>query len=64
MIVELPKGGDDPYRSNRVINLEALRALMKLCTEKPEKLMPIELRMAEVFMLCTARILNQSIICL
>ena len=60
MIVELPKGGDDPYRSNRVINLEALRALMKLCTEKPEKLMPIELRMAEVFMLCTARIFKSK----
>ena len=60
MIVELPKGGDDPYRSNRVINLEALRALMKLCTEKPEKLMPIELRMVEVFMLCTARIFKSK----
>ena len=60
MIVELPKGGNDPYRSNRVINLEALRALMKLCTEKPEKLMPIELRMAEVFMLCTARIFKSK----
>ena len=60
MIVELPKGGDDPYRSNRVINLEALRALMKLCTEKPEKLMPIELRMAEVFMLFTARIFKSK----
>ena len=60
MIVELPKGGDNPYRSNRVINLEALRALMKLCTGKPEKLMPIELRMAEVFMLCTARIFKSK----
>lgn len=60
MIVELPKGADNPYRSNRVINLEALRALMKLCTEKPEKLMPIELRMAEVFMLCTARIFKSK----
>lgn len=60
MIVELPKKSDYPYRSNRVINLEALRALMKLCTEKPEKLMPIELRMAEVFMLCTARIFKSK----
>lgn len=60
MIVELPKGADNPYRSNRVINLEALRVLMKLCTEKPETLMPIELRMAEVFMLCTARIFKSK----
>lgn len=56
LIVELPKKADYPFRSNRVINLEALRALMKLCTEKPENLMSIELKMAEVFMLCTARI--------
>lgn len=56
MIVELPKGADDPYRSNRVINLDALKALMKLCTERSENLMPVELKMAEVFMLCTARI--------
>lgn len=56
MIVELPKGADNPYRSNRVINLDALKALMKLCVENPQITMPIELKMAEVFMLCTARI--------
>ena len=60
MIVELPKKSDYPYRSNRVINLEALKALMKLCSEKPENLMPIELKMAEVFMLCTARIFKSK----
>lgn len=56
MIVQLPKKSDYPFRSNRVINLEALRALMKLCIDQPENLMPVELKMAEVFMLCTARI--------
>lgn len=60
MIVELPKKSDYPYRSNRVINLEALKALMKICTEKSENLMPIELKMAEVFMLCTARIFKSK----
>lgn len=60
MIVELPKKSDYPYRSNRVINLEALKALMKLCSEKPENLMSIELKMAEVFMLCTARIFKSK----
>ena len=60
MIVELPKKSDFPYRSNRVINLEALKALMKICTDKPENLMPIELKMAEVFMLCTARIFKSK----
>ena len=60
MIVELPKKSDFPYRSNRVINLEALKALMKICNDKPENLMPIELKMAEVFMLCTARIFKSK----
>ena len=60
MIVELPKKSDYPYRSNRVINLEALKALMKICTDKPGNLMPIELKMAEVFMLCTARIFKSK----
>lgn len=60
MIVELPKKSDYPYRSNRVINLEALKALMKICTDKAENLMPIELKMAEVFMLCTARIFKSK----
>ena len=60
MIVELPKKSDYPYRSNRVINLEALKALMKLCSGKPENLMSIELKMAEVFMLCTARIFKSK----
>ena len=56
MIVELPKGSENPYRSNRVINLDALKALMKLCVEHPESTMPVEWKMAELFMLCTARI--------
>lgn len=56
MIVELPRSLDNPYRSNRVINLDALKALMKLSIEVPNITMPIELKMAELFMLCTARI--------
>lgn len=55
MIVGLPKSQDKPYRSNRVINLDALRALMKFCIDEPQKTLSIEIRIAELFMLCTAR---------
>ena len=56
MIVGLPKSQDKPYRSNRVINLDALRALMRLCVDAPDITTSVEIKMAELFMLCTARV--------
>lgn len=56
LILPKPSGKGAVSRSNRVINLKQLNDLMKKCIDNPDTVTATEIRMAEFFMLCTARL--------
>lgn len=56
MILPVALGPDSVSRSNRVIYMNALNELMKKCVEHSDGVSSDEIKMAEFFMLCTARV--------
>lgn len=56
LILPVALGPDSVSRSNRVIYMNALNELMKKCVEHSDGVSSDEIKMAEFFMLCTARV--------
>ncbi len=56
LILPVALGPDSVSRSNRVIYMNALNELMKKCVDHSDGVSPDEIKMAEFFMLCTARV--------